>query len=127
MRRRHPEFPIGYLPLDDVVSTPEDFARAVVFEVSQAPRGETGEQTLYLTDEALLATAAALHPGLVHPAEEVLRLIRKGSYGVLLAAVMRFPAAVSATLERPLLLMLDEFQEITRLTSFPATRSPSPP
>ncbi len=62
VRRRHPEFPIGYLALDEVVSTPEDFARAFVFEVLRAPRGETGEQTLHLTDEALLAMAAAPTP-----------------------------------------------------------------
>ncbi len=36
---------------------------------------------------------------------------------------MRFPATVSATLDRPLPLMLDEFQEITRLTSFPGTQN----
>ncbi len=123
VRRRHPAFSIGYLALDEVVSTPEDFARAFLFEVLRSVRGATTSEALYLADEALLGMAEALHPDLIPPTAEVLRLVRDGSYGALLVAVMRFPAVISTTLDRPLLLMLDEFQEITRLGNFPATEN----
>lgn len=123
VRRRHPTSAIGYLALDEVVSTPEDFARAFLFEVLRSVRGAATSEELYLADEALLGMAEGLHPDLVPPTAEILRLVREGSYGALLVAVMRFPAVTSTTLDRPLLLMLDEFQEITRLGSYPAAEN----
>ncbi|MGH2355267.1 MAG: hypothetical protein ACRDJN_26960, partial [Chloroflexota bacterium] len=45
------------------------------------------------------------------------------SYGALLVAAMRLPAAIADALDRPLVVMLDEFQEITRLRAFPGTEN----
>ena len=43
------------------------------------------------------------------------------SYGRLLAKTFVFPAAISDAFDAPILVMLDEFQEIRRLQHFPGT------
>ncbi|MHB1161569.1 MAG: ATP-binding protein, partial [Chloroflexota bacterium] len=73
---------------------------------------------LVLEDEALTATAESTLPSLVPLVQEILGLAERGSYGALLAAVMAFPARLSEALDMPMLVMLDEFQDITRLRQF---------
>lgn len=123
VRRRHPTSAIAYLPLDEVVSSPEDFARALAIETLRAAALGVGS-TLKLvpTAEGLSGAAAALHPDLVTSTEEITTLMREeSSHGALLTAVMRFPSQVSAALDVPILMMLDEFQEVVRLRAFPRT------
>jgi hypothetical protein len=125
VRRRHPEAAIAYLALDEVVSTPEEFARALAGEILGVAVVRRGIALLPgSTADALRAAARALDPHVLAAIEALLRLLRPDevdSYGALLAAAMRFPAVVSEALDLPLVLMLDEFQEITRLRAFPNT------
>ena len=79
-----------------------------------------------LGDDSLLAVAQALHPRVAAAIDELLHLRSAQvppAYGALLAAAVRLPAAVSEALDIPLLLMLDEFQEVTRLRAFPHTEN----
>jgi hypothetical protein len=127
VRRRHPDVAIAYLALDEIVSTPEELARALVGEivrVAGARRGivvgsDPADDVLRLASQRLGANVLAAVDRLrtlMQPAGG-----QSPSYGALLTATMRFPAVVSDALDLPLLVMLDEFQELTRLRSFPNT------
>jgi AAA+ ATPase superfamily predicted ATPase len=124
VRRRHPDVAIAYLALDEVVSTPEDFARALTGETlrAAAPGGPTPAAHM---DTPLRQAAHALGGRVLAALDDVLQHLRTDrpspAYGALLMATLRFPAAVSDALARPLVVMLDEFQEITRLEAFPGT------
>ncbi len=124
VRRRHPEFAVAYLALDESVSNPEDFAKAFVSELLRTAALRKGIQPLFvLEDEALTAAAEGVHPSLVPFVQEILGLAVRSSYGALLAAVMAFPARLSETLDMPMLVMLDEFQDVTRLRQFKGTEN----
>jgi len=127
VRRRHPEAAIAYLALDEIVSTPEDFARALVGEivrVAGARRGiVVGPDP---ADDVLLSASQQLDPDVFAAVDRLVSHMqpagtRTPSYGALLTATMRFPAVVSEALDLPLIVMLDELQELTRLRSFPNT------
>ena len=122
VRRRHPQEAIAYLALDEVVSTPEDFARALLAETLRAAAITGGP--LSPSNEDLRALARRLHPGLGPSLENLLSLLAaRENHGALLMAALRFPDEVSRALQRPLLLMLDEFQDLVRLRAFPGTEN----
>lgn len=123
VRRRHPTSAIAYLALDEVVSSPEDFARALATETLRAAALGIGRSPKVVsTDDGLREAAATLHSDLSAGIDEITALMRQEtSYGALLTAVMRFPSQVSGSLDLPLLMMLDEFQEVVRLRAFPRT------
>jgi AAA+ ATPase superfamily predicted ATPase len=125
VRHRHPNLAISYLNLDEVVSSPEEFARAFVTEIIRAAARSVGKLPQNgLTDEGLRDAAVFVHPGLGPAVDAIVGLLQAGgSYGALLVAVMRFPSQVSGALDLPILVMLDEFQEITRLRAFPRTEN----
>lgn len=124
VRRRHPEAAIAYLALDEVVSTPEEFARALAGETLRAAGARAGiDLPLGASDESLRA-AGALDRRVLSLVEATLRLLASGepgAYGALLATVMRLPSVVAEALDLPLVLMLDEFQDVIRLRAFPTT------
>lgn len=125
VRHRHASSAIVYLALDEIVSSPEDFARAFVTETLRAAARSIGHpRSVGPTDESLREAAVALQPSLGAIIDEVVsRLHDEVSYGALLTAVMRFPSHVSDALDLPILMMLDEFQEVTRLRAFPRTEN----
>ncbi len=125
VRHRHPTSAIAYVALDEIVSSPEDFARTLVIEVLRAAAlGKGHSPQIVPTDGGLRNAAAALHPDLSASVDEILALTREEAYyGALLTAVMRFPSHVSGALGLPLLMMLDEFQEVVRLRAFPRTEN----
>jgi hypothetical protein len=65
--------------------------------------------------------AANLHADLALAVADIVDAMRAEAHGRLLQRALQFPAEVSERLETPLLLMLDEFQDITRLRAFPET------
>ena len=119
LRRRHSSYAIAYLSVDEVISTPEDFVRALAAEILGAVRQALGRtRVLGQADDDLLA-AANFADTTREAMQTLLDAIRSGrSRGALLAEVMRLPARVSAELDLPLLIILDEFQEIVRLRRF---------
>lgn len=125
VRRRHPEAAIVYLALDEVVSTPEDFARALAGETLRVAAARAGTVVRSGSDgEALRLAARTLGPSVLAAVEELLRFMQSREadrYGALIAAAMRLPSVVSEALNLPLLLMLDEFQDVTRVLAFPNT------
>lgn len=122
VRRRYSTAAIARLEVDAVVTTPEDFARAFVSETLRAVlRTRADETYVGETDQALRAAAVALHPRLEPMVVELLEHIHSEAHGRLLNRALRFPADVSEALSMPLLVMLDEFQDITRLRTFPET------
>jgi hypothetical protein len=123
VRRRHARVAIAYLALDEVVSTPEDFARAFTVETLRAAAtrigctGPVGE-----TDDELRQAAQTLSAQVVGHVERIIARLRgESSYGALLTAVMRLPSVISEALDLPLLVMLDEFQDVVRLRAFAGT------
>jgi hypothetical protein len=136
VRRRHPEAAIVYLALDEVVSTPEELARALVAETVRVAAGRQGQMlTSGLADEGLRSASADLGHAVLAAADGLLGLIRQesnvsASYGALLATTMRFPAAISEALNLPVLLMLDELQRSHDSEPSPTSRisrAPSEP
>lgn len=124
VRRRHPGFAICYVALDNVVSSPETFARSLVGQLLAAAAKKKGiEPPLTRTEEALLNTATALDPKVMALVKEILHWIEKPDYGELLISVMSLPGHISEILGIPLLVMLDEFQDITRLQEAGGTAS----
>lgn len=123
VRHRHPDAAIVYLALDEVVATPEDFARALATQTLQAASGAVGPfASVGATNQSLHETASVLHPRASTVVDDVIRLLEGGgSYGALLTAVFRLPAEVSSALDLPVLVMLDEFQDIVRLRVFANT------
>jgi AAA+ ATPase superfamily predicted ATPase len=123
VRHRHPTSAIVYLALDEIVSSPEDFARAFVTEILRAAARSLGRRLVIgPTGESLREAAVALQPSLGAVIDELVTFLEgSASYGALFAAVMRFPSHVSDALDLPVLIMLDEFQEVTRLRAFPRT------
>lgn len=126
VRRRHPYAAIAYLALDEVVSSPEDFTRALASEILRVAVAGKGKATMVGQDDAALSeAAAAVGVGALAAATQLLALLAaqqsRGSYAALLAATLRFPAEVARALDQPVLVMLDEFQELTRLQAFPGT------
>lgn len=122
VRRRHPEFPICYVALDDVVSSPESFARSLVGQLLATAAAHKGlEPSLVRTDDALLGMAAALDAKIIGLVREIISWMEKPDYGELLISTMRFAGHLSEILGIPILVMLDEFQDITRLKEAPGT------
>jgi hypothetical protein len=122
VRRRYSTVAIARLEVDAIVTTPEDFARAFVSETLRAVLRMRADAT-YVgeRDEALRAAALALHPGLEPMVAELLEHLHSEAHGRLLNRALRFPAEVSEAVSTPLLVMLDEFQDIARLRTFPET------
>ena len=122
VRRCHPTFAIARLDVDAIVTSPEHFARAFVSEALGAILRARGEHAyIAQTDDGLRAAAASLNADLELSVADILDAIRAEAHGRLLHRALQFPAEVSERLETPLLLMLDEFQDITRLRAFPET------
>lgn len=122
VRRRHPRFAITRLDIDAIVTSPEHFARALVSETLRAVlRARAEHAYIAQTDGGLRAAAASLNADLELAVADILDAIRAEAHGRLLHRALQFPAEVSERLETPLLLMLDEFQDITRLRAFPET------
>jgi AAA+ ATPase superfamily predicted ATPase len=126
VRRRHPTFAIAYLALDEAVSTPEDFARAYLHEVLRAvtttknmaaPEGQSDKQLRQVAQQLEQTAVAALEAALAPLATGRIRT----SYAALFVATMRFPSMVAMSASIPLVVMFDEFQEITRLLAFPGS------
>ena len=82
VRRRHPGAAIPYLALDEVVSTPEEFARALAGETLREAAAQAG---IVLppgaADEGLRATARALDSRVLAAVEEVLHLLQPAEPG----------------------------------------------
>ncbi len=122
VRVRHPEKCIPKLPLDVVVSTPEDFALEMMATVLEAACNSRGIKRKVTTQETSITTAAGLLGEAVLPGvEEILDLINESSYGRLIPKTLLFPWAVSHTLDLPMLVILDEFQSIRKLQNFKNT------
>jgi hypothetical protein len=122
VRRRHVPVAIARLEVDAIVTTPEDFARAFISETLRAAlRARADETYVGETDGALRAAAVALEPSLEPLVGELLEALRFEAHGRLLNRALQFPGQVSAAANAPLLIMLDEFQDIVRLHSFPET------
>ena len=122
VRRRYSTAAIARLEVDAVVTTPEDFARTFVSESLRAVlRTRVDGTYVGETDDALRTAALALHPALEPMVAELLEQIHSEAHGRLLNQAFRFPAEVSQAVGTPLLVMLDEFQDITRLRAFPET------
>ena len=124
VRTRHPEACIVKVPVDVVVSTPEAFAlefAAGTLQVALRSRGVSRSVTTQM--RSLSAAAGLLGEEAVAHVDELLELIdtSQRSYGRLLAKTFVFPAAISDAVDAPILVMLDEFQEIRRLQHFPGT------
>lgn len=119
VRVRHPEKCIPKLPLDVVVSTPEDFALEMMATVLEAACHSRGIKRKVTTQETSIATAAALLGDTVEPSvEEIIDLIDESSYGRLIPKALLFPWAVSNALDLPMLVILDEFQSLRKLQNF---------
>lgn len=125
VRRRHPTEAIAYVSVDEVVSTPEDFVRAVAAETLAAACAATGKgRVLGQADADVLAAAADLAPEALHAVSSLIAAIQAGrSSGALFTEVMRLPGVISASLDLPILVVLDELQEVTRLRRFPDTEN----
>lgn len=129
VRRRHPDAAIAYLALDEVVSTPEDFARAFVGEIVRVVGAHRGIVVAPDPSDDVLRSASQRLDGDVFGAvDRLLSMMQPAdiqvpTYGALLAATMRLPSVVSDALNLPLLVMFDELQELTRLRAFPNTEN----
>jgi hypothetical protein len=124
VRVRHAETCIVKIAVDTVVSTPEAFALELMASVLRAALGSRGTARPVTTQTRSISTAAGLlGEDVVAHVDELLELVESSGrgYGRLLAKAFLFPAAVSDALGRPILVMLDEFQEIRRLRHFPGT------
>lgn len=122
VRRRHPMISIARLDVDAIVTSPEHFARAFVSETLAAVlRARAEHAYVAQTDDGLRAMAANLHADLALAVADILDAMRAEAHGHLLQRALQFPAEVSERLATPLLLMLDEFQDIIRLRAFPET------
>ncbi len=123
VRTRHRDACTVKIPVDVAVSTPEGFALEVVAAVLREVARVQGSTRTVTTQEAALAATAALlgEPVLAHT-EEIVNLLReRGAYGRLIAKALAFPAEVSDALGLPILVFLDEFQDLRRLRNFPGT------
>jgi AAA+ ATPase superfamily predicted ATPase len=125
VRRRHPTQAIAYLAVDEVVSSPDDFVRTFTAEVLGAVHTAIGrERLLGQTNENLLAAAAGLGPEVEAAVQALVESLRADpSSGALFIQTLRLPALVSASLDLPILIVLDELQEIVRLRRFPHTEN----
>lgn len=125
VRARHPDRCIVKLPVDSIVTTPEDFALEVVAAVLQAATASRQlKRTVTTQPTSILASAAVLGETIVPYADEILDLVgQPAAYGRLLAKVLGFPAAVSEALDLPMFVILDEFQDIRRLQNFKHTEN----
>lgn len=124
LRRRHSSRAIAYLSVDEVISTPGDFVRAFAAEILGAVRQALGRTCLLGQADADLLAAADLSDATRQAMQALLDGIHSGrSNGALLTEVMRLPSRVSEALDLPLLIMLDEFQEIVRLRRFSDTNN----
>lgn len=124
VRARHPEVCIVKIAVDTVVSTPETFALELAAGTLQAALKSRGSTRLVTTQlRSLSAAAGLLNEAIVAHLDELLELVdaSQRNYGQLLAKTFVFPAAVSDTLGLPILIMLDEFQDIRRLRNFPGS------
>ena len=124
VRSRHPHDCIVKVAVDTVVSTPEAFALEVAAGVLHgALRARSAERLVTTQPRSIAAAAGLLGEDIVARTEELLELVdaSQGNYGHLLAKVFAFPAAVSDALALPIVVMLDEFQDIRRLQHFPGT------
>jgi hypothetical protein len=124
VRARHPQHAIAKLAVDTVVSTPETFAFELTASVLQAAlRARDTERTVTTQARSIAAAAGLLGEDVVARTEELLELVDTShdNYGHLLAKVFVFPATLSDALSLPMLVMLDEFQDIRRLQHFPGT------
>jgi AAA+ ATPase superfamily predicted ATPase len=80
VRRRHPEAAIMYLALDEVVSTPEELARALVAETVRVAAGRSGKTlTPGLSDDGLRSASAALGADVLAAVDGLLGLARPGA------------------------------------------------
>ncbi|MBI4316906.1 MAG: ATP-binding protein [Chloroflexi bacterium] len=122
VRRRHPDFPTCYVALDDIASSPGNFALNFVGQLlATATTAKNLDAPLERTDDALLVMAATLDQKLVGPVREIRGHVENNNYGGLITAVMRFPDHLSEVLDIPHLVMIDEFQDIVKLMHFPGT------
>ncbi len=124
LRRQHPRQCIPRLPVDFIVSTPEDFALEVMAVVIEAACFALEmERRVTAHPTSIAATAALLGEKLLPAVQEILDLVAEGSYGRLLPRVFLFPAALSDALGMPVLVILDEFQDLLRLQNFAHTEN----
>jgi hypothetical protein len=111
------------LAVDSLVSTPENFALAVLATFLQdllRARGVNRAVTVQPT--SIVAASALLDERIAIAAEEILDLVRDSrAYGLLLSRLFLFPAVVSEQLGLPILVILDEFQDMRKLLNFPNT------
>ncbi len=120
VRRRHRATAIAYLGVDEVVSTPEQFARAFATEILVAAASRTGQAL----SGRLVEDAASFGGEIERAVSDLLDLARHdGTNGMLITSTFRFPSLVARSLGIPLLIMLDEFQDIARLERFPNTHN----
>ena len=122
VRVRHPGKCMPKLPLDVVVSTPEDFALEMMATVLEAACYSQGIKRKVTTQETSITAAAALLGEAVVPSvEEIVDLLGRASYGRLIPKTLLFPWAVSEALDLPMLVILDEFQSIRKIQNFKNT------
>ncbi|TAK20776.1 MAG: ATP-binding protein [Chloroflexota bacterium] len=128
VRARHPDACIVKIAIDTVVATPEGFALDIAALVLQgALRARGHPRTVTTQPRSLAAAAGLLGSGVTDHLDELLGLVdpafggEKRSYGQLLNKVFAFPAVVSDAANVPILMMLDEFQDIRKLLRFPGT------
>jgi AAA+ ATPase superfamily predicted ATPase len=125
VRARHPDKCIVKLSVDTIVSTPEGFALDFVAAVLETACRVRGLRRTVTGQSRSIVTAAALLSGdLVPYVDELLDLVETSrDYGRLLAKVFVFPVAVSSVLDLPILMILDEFQDLRRLENFSGTEN----
>lgn len=124
VRRRHPTHCIPRLPVDSIVGTPDNFAFELMAAVLAAACSARGMAKHVTTQpSSIMAAAALLSDRLIPAVEELLDIASRGTYLQLLPRVFLFPAALSDALDMPILLVLDEFQDLQRLRNFLGTEN----
>jgi len=112
-----------YVDMEELVTSPELFSRRYVGLVTfWALTGGQGDRDSFLTPAGLLGGPAA---GLRCVAQTLATLERaRDDPALQVSAALDFPEKLAAELDCYLLLLLDEFTELTVLGNYPAVRRP---
>ncbi len=116
-----------YMDMEGISSSPESFAQRYigltcywVFDKAEGPID------LFLNTNRLLETAAAKNEAVVRTVASVSQELdrQQPDYSVLLKLAFDFPERISQTLDRPVMLFMDEFTELSELGNFPGVGDP---
>ena len=116
VERRNPGIAIARFDADAVSSDPDDFARSLVAAVLAAVlRSRRDGHYVAQTDDGLRSSAQIVHPELGAPVDEILAHLAVRANGRALTAATLFPSRTAATIGQPVVVLMDEFQEIAQL------------